>query len=118
MDFSYIIVIEMGQIYPFGINIYPWDHTYITSACFSLFGPTHPPTSAFIVLNVNKNLVFFSDPTHLFVDVIYGWFQSIYGTIHLRRRQIFTIFDPSPPTVGSFLLLSVGKFGQFLIPPP
>ena len=22
------------------------------------------------------------------------------GTIHLRRRQIFTIFDPSPPTIG------------------
>ena len=24
------------------------------------------------------------------------------GTIHLRRRQIFTIFDPYPPPVGSF----------------
>ena len=23
-----------------------------------------------------------------------------YGTIHLRRRQIFTIFDPYPPTIG------------------
>ena len=22
------------------------------------------------------------------------------GTIHLRRRQIFTIFDPYPPTIG------------------
>ena len=31
----------------------------------------------------------------------------------LRRWQIFTIFDPYPPPVGSFLLLSVGKFGQF-----
>ena len=40
------------------------------------------------------------------------------GTIHLRRRQIFTIFDPYPPTVGSFLVLSVGKFGKFLTPPP
>ena len=40
------------------------------------------------------------------------------GTIHLRSRQIFTIFDPHPPPVGSFLLLSVGKFGQFLTPPP
>ena len=27
------------------------------------------------------------------------------GTIHLRRRRIFTIFDPYPPPVGSFLLL-------------
>ena len=39
-------------------------------------------------------------------------------TIHLRRRQFFTIFDPYPPTVGSFLLLSVGKFCKFLTPPP
>ena len=23
------------------------------------------------------------------------------GTIHLRRRQIFTIFDPYPPTIGA-----------------
>ena len=22
------------------------------------------------------------------------------GTIHSRRRQIFTIFDPYPPTIG------------------
>ena len=28
------------------------------------------------------------------------------------------IFDTYPPTVGSFLLLSVGKFGKFLTPPP
>ena len=40
------------------------------------------------------------------------------GTIHLRRRQIFMIFDPYPPPVGSCLLLSVGKFGQIFIPPP
>ena len=40
------------------------------------------------------------------------------GTIHLRHRQIFTIFDPYPPPVGNFLLLSIGKFDQFLTPPP
>ena len=40
------------------------------------------------------------------------------GTIHLRRWQIFTIFDPYPPPVGSFLLLSIGKFDQFLTLPP
>ena len=28
------------------------------------------------------------------------------------------IFDPYPPTVGSFLVLSVGKYGKFLTPPP
>ena len=28
------------------------------------------------------------------------------------------IFDPYPPTVGSFLVLSIGKFGQFFTPPP
>ena len=26
--------------------------------------------------------------------------EIIQGTIHLRRRQIFTIFDPYPPTIG------------------
>ena len=25
------------------------------------------------------------------------------GTIHLRRRQFFTIFDPQPNIIGSFL---------------
>ena len=44
--------------------------------------------------------------------------QFALGTIHLRRRQIFTIFDPYPSPIGSFLLLSVSKFGQFLTPPP
>jgi hypothetical protein len=28
-------------------------------------------------------------------------FVVYYGTIHLRRRQIFTIFDPYPPPVGN-----------------
>ena len=32
--------------------------------------------------------------------------QDPKGTIHLRSWQIFTIFDPYPPPVGSFLLLS------------
>ena len=40
------------------------------------------------------------------------------GTIYSKRRQIFTIFYPYSPTVGSNLILSVGKFGQFLNPPP
>ena len=30
----------------------------------------------------------------------------------------FHDFCPLPSSVGSFLLLSVGKFGQFLTPPP
>ena len=28
------------------------------------------------------------------------------------------IFDPYPPTVGIFFVLSVGKFGEILTPPP
>ena len=36
----------------------------------------------------------------------------MHGTIHLRCRQIFMIFDPYPPLVGNLLLLSVGKFDQ------
>ena len=29
-----------------------------------------------------------------------------------------TFLNPTPPTVGSFLVLSVGKFDKFLTPPP
>ena len=45
-------------------------------------------------------------------------YETRIGTIHLRRRQIFTILTPTllPPAV--FLLLSVRKFGQFLTSPP
>ena len=42
--------------------------------------------------------------THYVEILLEGEFsfsQSIHkGTIHLRRRQIFTIFDPYPPTIG------------------
>ena len=27
-------------------------------------------------------------------------FLETYGTIHLKRRRIFTIFDPYHPTIG------------------
>ena len=57
-----------------------------------------------------------------------GWLPTLFdqnssleivkGTIHLRRWQIFMIFYPYPPPVGSFLLLSVSKIGKFLTPPP
>ena len=33
---------------------------------------------------------------------VYCLVHIVLGTIHLRRRQIFTIFDPYPPPVGSF----------------
>ena len=36
--------------------------------------------------------------------------------IHLRRQQNFKQFWPLPPPVGNFLLLSFGKFDQFLTP--
>ena len=39
------------------------------------------------------------------------------GSIHERRRQFFLIFDTPLPHVGSFLVLSVGNFDQFLTPP-
>ena len=32
-------------------------------------------------------------------DLSDNFFEAL-GTIHLRRRQIFTIFDPYPPTIG------------------
>ena len=36
--------------------------------------------------------------------------------IHKRRWQFFRIFDTPLPHVGSFLVLSVGNFDQFLTP--
>ena len=30
------------------------------------------------------------------------WKEKNRGTIHIRRRQIFTIVDPYPPTLDSF----------------
>ena len=36
------------------------------------------------------------------------------GTIHLKRLNIFTIFDPYPPLVGSFSQVSIGKLAIFL----
>ena len=33
-------------------------------------------------------------------------------------KQIFKSFDPYSPPIGSFLQLSISKFGQFLTPPP
>ena len=40
------------------------------------------------------------------------------GTIHKQRQQFFRIFDTPLPHVGSFLLLFVGNFDQFLTPSP
>ena len=45
--------------------------------------------------------------------------ESLYlGTIHKRRRQFFRIFDTPLPHVGSFLVLSIVNFDQFLTPLP
>ena len=38
--------------------------------------------------------------------------------IHFDIGKFFTIFYHYAPTFGSFLILSVGKFGKFLIPLP
>jgi hypothetical protein len=41
------------------------------------------------------------------------------GTNHLRRRNFFTFFDPYlPPPAVFYYYVSVGKFYQFLTPPP
>ena len=55
---------------------------------------------------------------HLLPNVICTGVVSGKGTIHLRRQQIFMIFDPYPPPVGSFLLVSISKLGHFLTPFP
>ena len=69
----------MGQIYPFGINIYPWDHT---SACLGLFEPTPPTYVSIDSTERQQKFAFFSDPTHLFANVIYGWSLSIYDKFY------------------------------------
>ena len=38
------------------------------------------------------------------------------GTIHKRRLKCFQIFDTPLSYVGSFLVLSIGNFNQFLTP--
>ena len=48
--------------------------------------------------------------------------RSLMKSIYLRDHPFktsanFHKFGPYPPTVGSFLVLSVGKFGKFLTPP-
>ena len=40
------------------------------------------------------------------------------GAVHKWRWQFFQIFDTPLPHVGSFLVLSIGNFDQFLTPPP
>ena len=51
---------------------YLGDHSSITSACFWLF-QAHPPTYVSINSTVNQQKLPFSDPTHLFADVILEW---------------------------------------------
>ena len=65
--------------------------------------------------NAKKNLVF-----HFGV-----WRQaSPFQIGYVKRPSIYNVgkfshfFDPHPPTVACFLVLSVGKFGKFLTPPP
>ena len=43
--------------------------------------------------------------------------ETTQGTIHKRRRQFFRIFDTPLPHIGSFLILSLGNFDQFLTLP-
>ena len=53
--------------------------------------------------------MFLKDWNHNLLELnAYG--ISNLGTIHFRRQQIFTIFDPNPPPVVSFSILSVDKF--------
>ena len=44
--------------------------------------------------------------------------SSVFGTIHLRRQKIFTIFYPYPHNGGSFLTQSISKFGKICDPSP
>ena len=50
--------------------------------------------------------------------MIHSYYQSSRGPSIWDVGIFSQIFDPNPSTVGSSLVLSVGKFGQFLTPPP
>ena len=41
--------------------------------------------------------------------------NGILGTIHLRRRQILTIFDPYPPTIGIPVKCLKGIFDPYVL---
>jgi hypothetical protein len=85
-------------------------------------GALPPPRS--ILLNQDKALSkLVTDRTFCSAE-LFGQTSTVrFGpndrTFFCRTQNFFfTIFDPYPPTVRSFLLLSIGKFGKFLTPPP
>ena len=50
--------------------------------------------------NLDKSLGITVASKYFVYILIHTVFQVYFGTIHLRRRQIFTIIDPYPPTIG------------------
>ena len=53
----------------------------------------------------------------LYTSCVWLWVIHIWDH-PFKTSANFHDFWPLPPSVGIFLLLSVGKFGKFLIPPP
>ena len=68
--------------------------------------------------NYEKITLFYCPIDNEMITLYSSMYLVCIGTIHLDVSKFFTIFDPYPPTASSFLLLSVGKFGKFLTPPP
>ena len=69
-------------------------------------------------MNVESPLQIPMTPPNLMHIPMALFWTVILGTIHKRRRHFFQIFDTLLHHVGSFLVLSVGHFDQFLTPPP
>ena len=72
------------------------------------FGPAHS-----VILKGNGQVLTSTANKKIEMDFFGAKESKLKGTIHLRRQQIFTIFDPYPPSVDNFLLLSVARFGKF-----
>ena len=88
---------KMFQICKIAVHIW-----YLAShKCLSLFFSCHYDTSKCFLFRFS-----IKDQKQVFI-------------VHLLRDNPFKTssnFDPYPPTVGSFLILSIGEFDQFLTP--
>ena len=62
--------------------------------------------------------MFCSIPSKYVITVFFDVHMFDIGTIPLRRRQNFTIFDPYPPTVGSFFTTIRQQIWQIFDPCP
>ena len=97
LSMYYELMISRGgpSIYILWIDDFQrWAHHHYTNSWWF-------PEVAHLLLN--QLMIFRGGPPYTILYELMisrGGLPFILGTIHLRRRQIFTIFDPYPPTIG------------------